>query len=205
MDCEPKIGLNPNHIWASPQSRAHIASYPRAAWHGHPLSIKPCHNPVKIDLMKQELMVETSTHSINGRHGRLDRGDWTIIPWYPCGHIYLQTHVDLSSCLIEGYMHILPEDWSKQSFECGDHITEPSARGTLVEIFSRKPMSICAHVWQRDTCTFCQKIDPSKDLNVVINLDCVSGIFIPDQGKLWELLWQYFGCNPEGLDFKLLC
>jgi hypothetical protein len=40
--------------------------------------------------MKIEMVVETSAHSINGRHVRSDRGDLTINPWYPCGQISLQ-------------------------------------------------------------------------------------------------------------------
>jgi len=62
--------------------------------------------------MKIELVVETLAHSINGRHGKLGRGDETVNPWYPCGQIFLQTHANLSLHLTEGYMHSLTEDVS---------------------------------------------------------------------------------------------
>jgi hypothetical protein len=63
--CDSKL------ILMAPQSRAHIESYPRASC-GHPLSIKSRCDPERRKLMKIELVVETSAHSINGR---LDRGD----------------------------------------------------------------------------------------------------------------------------------
>jgi hypothetical protein len=46
-----------------------------------------------------------------------------VNPRYPRGWILLQIHADLSSRLIEGYIHGLTEDCSKQIFECGDQIT----------------------------------------------------------------------------------
>jgi hypothetical protein len=73
MDCGPKSGLNPNHFLMAPQSRVYMASYLRAA-RGCPKHYGLVQSPRR-QLMKIELVVETSTHSINGRHGRPDRGD----------------------------------------------------------------------------------------------------------------------------------
>jgi hypothetical protein len=58
----------------APQSHVYVASYPRAE-RGYSLSINSCSISEERQLMKIEMMVETSAHSINGRHRRLDHGD----------------------------------------------------------------------------------------------------------------------------------
>jgi hypothetical protein len=55
------------------------------------------------------VVVETSTHSINRRHGGSGHGDRTVSPRYPYGMVFLQAHADLSLRLIEGYTHSLTE------------------------------------------------------------------------------------------------
>jgi hypothetical protein len=61
-------------LLTAPQSHAHIVSYPRAAC-GHPQSIKSHCDPERRQLMKIEMVFETSAHSINGRHGEPNCGD----------------------------------------------------------------------------------------------------------------------------------
>jgi hypothetical protein len=65
---------NSKPLLMAPQSCAYIAFYPRETC-GHPLSFKSCCDPERRQLMKVELVVGTSTHSINGRHVRLCCGD----------------------------------------------------------------------------------------------------------------------------------
>jgi hypothetical protein len=51
-----------------------MASYPKGA-RGCSLRINSYSISEERKLMKVELVVETSAHSINGRHGRPDHGD----------------------------------------------------------------------------------------------------------------------------------
>jgi hypothetical protein len=67
-----------------PKSHDYIASNPRAAC-GGTLSVEPCLDPDERSVNEKGVMVETSTHSINIRHGGSSRGDNTIIPRYPNG------------------------------------------------------------------------------------------------------------------------
>ena len=56
------------------------------------------------------MVVETSNHSINRRHGGSGRGDRTVSPKYHDGRFFLQAHAELSLCLTGGYMHNLIEE-----------------------------------------------------------------------------------------------
>jgi hypothetical protein len=83
---------------------------PRAT-RGSPLGIKPHPDPEKKrrSVNEKGVVVETSTHSINRRHGGSGRGDRTVSPRYHDGRFFLQAHVDLSLRLTEGYTHSLTE------------------------------------------------------------------------------------------------
>jgi hypothetical protein len=75
----------------------------------HPLGIKPHPDP-EGSVNEKGVVVETSTHSINRRHGGSGRGDRTVSPRYPYGQFFLQAHAELSLCLTGGYMHSLTEE-----------------------------------------------------------------------------------------------
>jgi hypothetical protein len=85
----------------APKSRAHSAPNPIAA-RGRPLVIKPRLDPEEKSINEQGPVVETSTHSINKRHGGSGRGDKTVSLRYHDGRFFLQAHADLSLCLTEG-------------------------------------------------------------------------------------------------------
>jgi hypothetical protein len=87
--CESKPPLT------APQSRAYITSNPRAAC-GNPLGIKPHPDPDERSVNEKGVVVETSTHSINRRHGGSGRGDKTVSPRYHDGRFFLQAHAELS-------------------------------------------------------------------------------------------------------------
>jgi hypothetical protein len=66
-------------LLTTPNLHAHSMSYPIAT-SGRPLVIRPCIGPKEISVNGRRLVVETSSHSINRRHGSPGRGDKTFIP-----------------------------------------------------------------------------------------------------------------------------
>jgi hypothetical protein len=63
----------------APNSHAHSTSYLIVA-SGHPQVIRPCLDPKEISVNGHTLVVETSAHSINRRHGIPGRGDRAVRP-----------------------------------------------------------------------------------------------------------------------------
>jgi len=90
------------------QSRAYITSNPTTAC-GHPLFVKLCLDPNDNSANERGLVVETSFHSINGRHGNSGRGDRFVSPRYQDGRFFLQGHADLIFRLTGGNTHSLTE------------------------------------------------------------------------------------------------
>jgi hypothetical protein len=79
----------------TPQSRAYMTTNPRATC-GNPLGVKPHLDPDEKPVNEKGVVVETSTHSINKRHGGSGRGDRTVSLRYHDGRFFLQAHVELS-------------------------------------------------------------------------------------------------------------
>jgi hypothetical protein len=72
----------------APQSRAYITSNLRAT-RGLPLGVKPRSDPEEDSVNEKGLVAETSTQSINRRHGSYGRGDRTVSPRYHDGWFLL--------------------------------------------------------------------------------------------------------------------
>jgi hypothetical protein len=68
----------------APQSRAHLASNLKASC-GSPLGIKPHPGLNERSVNEKGVVVETSTHSINRRHGGCVRGDRAVRQMYHGG------------------------------------------------------------------------------------------------------------------------
>jgi hypothetical protein len=69
------------------QSHAYIMKNPRAA-RGSPLGIELRPNLDGRSVNEKGVVVETSTHSINRRHGGSGRGGSTVRPRYPDGRFF---------------------------------------------------------------------------------------------------------------------
>jgi hypothetical protein len=93
-------------LMTTPQSRAYITRNQRAV-HGRPLGVNPHPDPRRDQLIKEGMVADTSTQSINRKHGGSDHGDKTISPRYHDGRFFLQDHVELSLRLTGGYTHSL--------------------------------------------------------------------------------------------------
>jgi hypothetical protein len=93
FQAQKRCGSKP--LSMAPKSHAHLASNPIAT-RGRPLVVKPHLDPEVKSVNEQGLVVETSTHSINRRHGGSGHGDRTVIPRYYDGRFFLQARVDLS-------------------------------------------------------------------------------------------------------------
>jgi hypothetical protein len=80
----------------APQSHAYSTSNPRAA-RSIPLGIEPRPDPEENSVNERGLVVETSFHSINRRHGSSGRGDITVSPRYLDGWFLLAGPSELAS------------------------------------------------------------------------------------------------------------
>jgi hypothetical protein len=90
------------------QSHSHLASNPKAT-RGNPLGIKPYPGPDE-GSVNEKGVVETSTHSINIRHGGSSRGDRVVSPRYHSGRVFLQAHAKINLRLTGGYTHSMIEE-----------------------------------------------------------------------------------------------
>jgi hypothetical protein len=93
----------------TPQAHAHIASNTKAMC-GIPLGIKPHLGPDEGLANEKGVVVETSTHSINRRHGVSGCGDRAINSRYHGGQVFLQVHAKTNLHLTGGYTHSLTEE-----------------------------------------------------------------------------------------------
>jgi hypothetical protein len=72
----------------APKSHVRIMSYPTTT-RGRPLVIPPCSDPEEDSVNEQGLIAETSTQSINRKHGSYGQGDRTVSPRYHDGQFLL--------------------------------------------------------------------------------------------------------------------
>jgi hypothetical protein len=71
---------------------------------------------------KKGVVVETSTHSMNGRYGGSAMGTKLSAHGTPTTRFSCKTHADMSSCLTEECLHSLIQWVPTGSFECTDPI-----------------------------------------------------------------------------------
>jgi hypothetical protein len=71
-------------------------------------------HPDEKSVNEKGVVVETSTHSINRRHGGSGHGDRAISPRYPYGWFFLHAHAELSLRLIGRYTHSLTEEGAEE-------------------------------------------------------------------------------------------
>jgi hypothetical protein len=91
------------------QLRTYITSNPRAA-RGNPLGIRPHLDLDEGSVNEKGMVVETSNHSINRRHGGSGHRDRIVSARYHNGRVFLQAHTELSLRLIGGYTHSMKEE-----------------------------------------------------------------------------------------------